>query len=88
VAFGFSRAAKEEIARVKRSRGMEIIPFRAKELLKASPTERIVQETRKRGQQLSLEQFAPRAPKSRPKMDDLVASELRARAKREEVDAQ
>lgn len=86
VAFGYSREAKEEIARVKRARGMEIIPFDAKELLKASPTERIVQETRKRGQQLSLEEFVPRAPKSRPKIDDLVASELRSRAEREEVE--
>lgn len=87
VAFGFSREAKEEIARVKRRRGMEIIPFDAKELLKASPTERIVQETRKRGQQLSLEEFVPRAPKNRPKIDDLVASELRSRAEREQVEA-
>ncbi|HEY0279993.1 MAG TPA: DNA methyltransferase [Solirubrobacterales bacterium] len=85
VAFGFSREAREEVARVKRARGLDIVLFDARELLKAEPTERIVRETRRRGQQLSLEGFVPRAPKSRPKVDDLVASELRARAVREEV---
>jgi hypothetical protein len=64
---------------------MDIVLFDARELLKAEPTERIVRETRRRGQQLSLEGFVPRAPKSRPKVDDLVASELRSRAVREEV---
>jgi DNA modification methylase len=82
VAFGFSREAREEVARVKRARGMDIILFNAAELLKAAPTDRIVQETRKRGQQLILDDFVPRAPKSRPKVEDLVASEMRSRAAR------
>lgn len=87
VAFGFSSKAIEEIARVKRVRGMDIIPFDAKELLKATPVEKIVREARKRGQQMSFDEFVVRAPKTRPKVDDLVASELRSRVLREEAEA-
>jgi len=83
VAFGFSKDAIEEIARVKRTRDIDIIPFHAKELLKAAPIEKIVRESRKHGHQLSFDEFVVRAPKTRPKVEDLVASELEARAKRE-----
>jgi hypothetical protein len=51
--------------------------------LKAAPVEKIVRESRKHGQQLSFDEFVVRAPKTRPKVDDLVASELRSRAERE-----
>jgi DNA modification methylase len=83
VGYSFSKDAREEIARAKRARGIEIIVIRAEDLLKEAPTDRIVQELRPE-EQLSLEAYlVPRAPKEQPKADDLVVSELRTRQQRE-----
>lgn len=79
VGFSFSRDAREEVARIKRKHGIEIMLERAEELLKRAPTERIVQEV-KPHEQLSLEEYlVPRAPKEQPKADELVVSELNKR---------
>lgn len=82
VGFSFSREAREERARVKRQRGIEIIFHRAEEVLATAPKDRIVKEPRLE-EQLSLEVFVPRAPKEMPLADELVDSELRTRRARD-----
>jgi DNA modification methylase len=81
VGLSFSRDAREEIARVKRAEGIQIDFFRAEEILATAPTDRIVQRVRA-GQQLSLEDFLPRAPKDKPDAEELIGSELEARRQR------
>jgi hypothetical protein len=55
-------------------------------LLKAAPVEKIVRESRKHGQQMSFDEFVVRAPKTRPKVEELVASELHSRAELERAE--
>jgi hypothetical protein len=76
VGFSISREAREEIARAKRHRNLQIEFIPASELLAKAPTDRIVRELEE--QQLSFDQIlAPvRAPRQRPAAKVLVASEL------------
>src|SRR5262249_28361472 len=77
VGFAFSREAREEAARVKRRRSLEIIFHRAAEILAEAPKDRIIQEAREQQLSLeSLEQFLPRAPKEKPGAEELVYSEI------------
>ncbi len=82
VGFSFSRDAREEIAKAKHRRGIEILFHRAEEILAKAPTDRIVQEPQVE-QQLSLEGFLPRAPKDKPDAEELVVSELQAQHDRQ-----
>lgn len=84
VGFSFSREAREEMARVKRRRGLEIIFYRAADVLAEAPTDRIVQRVQA-GEQLSLEAQLPRAPKDKPDAEELVSSEIHAQAERKRV---
>jgi hypothetical protein len=85
VGYSFSKDAREEVARVKRKHGIEIVLERAEDLLKQSPRDRIVQEVRV-DQQLSLDEYlVPRAPKEQVSLDELVSSEQRSQRKRREL---
>jgi len=81
VGFGYSREAREEVARIKRREGVEIILYDAKELLGRARREQIVQELVPAGEQLALDAILMGLiPKDRPTAEELITSELRARA--------
>jgi hypothetical protein len=81
VGFGHSRAAREEIARIKRRKGLQIVYYDAKELLISGRRERIVKELVPPGEQLSMDAvLMGLIPKERPTAEELIASELHARA--------
>jgi len=82
VGLSFSREAREERARAKRVRGLDIIFHRAEEVLADAPKDRIVQQARVE-EQLTLDVFVPRAPKEKPDAEELVLSELEARRQRD-----
>jgi DNA modification methylase len=76
VGFGWSTDAREEIARIKRRRGIEITLFDAKDFLVAARRERIVKELTEPGEQLALDEvLLALVPKERPSAEELMASE-------------
>jgi site-specific DNA-methyltransferase (adenine-specific) len=88
VGFGHSREAREEITRIKRRRGLQIVYYDAKELLVSGRREQIVKALVPPGEQLSLDAvLMGLIPKERPSAEELISSELTARA-REVVQAQ
>ena len=77
VGFGYSREAREEVARIKRRQGVEIILYDAKELLARARREQIVQELVPKAEQLALDAVLMELiPKERPSAEELIASEL------------
>jgi len=79
VGFGHSREAREEVARIKRRRGFQIILYDAKDLLVAARKEQIVKELTPPGEQLSMDEvLLSLIPTERPSAEELIASELHA----------
>jgi hypothetical protein len=80
VGIGFSKEAREEVARVHRRKGTEIIFCEAESLLKTEQRLHIVQQLQPGDAQLSIDEvLAAMVPSTQPSVDEVVASELRRR---------
>jgi DNA modification methylase len=80
VGFGYSREAREEVARIKRRQNVEIVLYDAKELLGRARRQQIVEELTPKGEQLALDAvLMSLIPKDRPSVEELIASELQHR---------
>jgi DNA modification methylase len=78
VGFGWSRDAREEVARIKRRKSVQIVLYDAKDLLVSARKEQIVKELVPVGEQLALDEvLLALVPRERPSADELIASELR-----------
>lgn len=78
VGIGFSKEAREEVARARRRKGIEIIFCEAESLLKSEQRQHIVQQLQPGDAQLTIDQvLAAMVPKEQPSVEEVVASELR-----------
>jgi len=84
VGIGFSRDAVEEVARVRRRRGMEILFCEAESLLKSEQRQHVVQQLQPGDEQLTMDEvLLAMVPEKQLPVDELVASELQRRATEE-----
>jgi DNA modification methylase len=84
VGLGFSRQAREEVARARRRKGIEIIFCEAESLLRSEQRQHVVQQLQPGDEQLQIDELlAAMVPTQQPTVEELVASELRRQ--REEV---
>ena len=85
VGIGFSRQAREEVARVRRRKGVEIIFCEAESLLKSEQRQHVVQELQPGDQQLTMdEMLLAMVPEKPIATEVLIASELRRQRELEE----
>jgi DNA modification methylase len=86
VGLGFSREAREEVARARRKKGIEIIFCEAESLLKTEQRAHIVQQLQPGDAQLSIDEvLILMVPKENLTPDELAASEFRRQREAEEV---
>ncbi|MFL5909622.1 MAG: DNA methyltransferase [Gaiellaceae bacterium] len=78
VGLGFSKQAREEVARARRKKGVEIIFCEAESLLKSEQRQHIVQQLQPGDAQLTIDEvLAAMVPRHQMSVEDLMASELR-----------
>jgi DNA modification methylase len=78
VGLGFSREAREEVARARRKKGIEIIFCEAESLLKTEQRDHIVQQLQPGDAQLTIDEVLTlMVPKENLTPDELAASEFR-----------
>jgi DNA modification methylase len=84
VGIGFSREAREEVARARRKKSIEIIFCEAESLLKSEQRQHIVQQLQPGDEQLAIDEvLAAMVPERQVPIDELVASELRRQREHE-----
>jgi hypothetical protein len=81
VGIGFSKEAREEVARVRRRKGIEIIFCEAESLLKTEQRLHIVQQLQPGDGQLRIDEvLSAMVPTMQPSVDEVAASDLRRQA--------